>query len=470
MSESFERAWGAFVDKGPVDWQIYQQNEKGHALISMSGRWAPKESMGLAGGATGGMVQVRLVREATGFPVAENLDWQNTSTAMDGTWKCDVGPVPAGGLYRLETRFNPKGNKLGEWSLRGDTRHFLGVGDIWVIAGQSNASGYGRNSYHDESELGIHVLRQSGIWSLASHPLQDSTSTIFNGSRETHNAGHGPFLHFARRLKQEMNYPIGLIVASLGGSALELWNPEVGPLFKNMMTMISHAGGKFKGMVWYQGETDAKQNLAHDYLKRFLFSVKGWRDQFSQGAFPVLSVQLSRYYSVNSGNDDEAWSLVREAQRQAAYEVENLSVIPTLDLPLDDTIHLGSTANIILAERLVQCALGLAYHKLARHRAPEIESAKKENDQIVTLIFSNVFSRLESMQSLLTPFVIEDEMGRANILKTVYSNQNTVKLFVEKTLGRKVSVSGGVGENPPTLPIDVERQMPILAFYKYPVL
>lgn len=461
---SGEKPWGALLGKAPVDWQVLQQDPDGFARLPLSGRWLPKDSMGLLG-AGGGEVQIRLVREETGMPVDADCNWQGAETLADGSWRGELVRVPAGGPYRLETRFNPKGNKLGEWSLRGDMRHFLGVGDLWLVAGQSNASGYGRSAYQDPPEIGLQMLRQSGEWSLASHPLHDSTDTVFPASRETYNTGHSPFLHFARRLKQELGYPIALLPAALGGSPLEAWHPESGPLFKNLMAMAAQAGGMVKGMVWYQGETDTETGKAEDYLERFLAAVAGWRMALGQPGLPILTVQLARYRSANPGGEDREWSRVREAQRQAAHEVPGLTVIPALDLALDDTIHLATAGNFTLGERLARCALGSVYGRKLDFRAPEPESILMESERVVAIRFSHVLSRLDNHDPMAKPFRVEDGAGVVPIEKTVHFHRDSVKVFLARPVQGTARISCGYGENPDALPVDVERQMPVLAFH-----
>jgi len=56
-------------------------------------------------------------------------------------------------------------------STRGDMIHNIGVGDVFVVAGQSNAAGRAKNPVEDAPELGVHLLRDSGVWDLATHPL-----------------------------------------------------------------------------------------------------------------------------------------------------------------------------------------------------------------------------------------------------------------------------------------------------------
>jgi hypothetical protein len=467
-NEPPEPPWGAFLDGGAEDWRIWQQDAAGKARIELSGRWAPKASMGLLGSA-GGSVEARLVRVESGAPLAGAPGWHPMETFPDGVWHGALESAPAGGLYRLETRFNPKGNKLGEWALRGDMRHFLGVGDVWLIAGQSNASGYGRKPYREAPTLGVHVFRSKGAWELAAHPLHDATGTDFPASRETYNNGHSPFLRFATDLQSRLGYPIGLVPGALGGSPLEAWHPERGPLFRNLAAMARAAGGKVKGMLWYQGETDAAPGTAGDYLERFLAAAEGWRRELGQPDLPILTVQIGRYRSERPGEEDREWAEVREAQRQAAHRDGRIAVVPALDLPLDDTIHLGSEGNATLGARLADCALGFVYGQASSWRAPDLAEAVPDGPESVRLRFAHVASRLDSLVPGARPFRVADAEGVIPVEKTVYFHRDSVRLQLNRPIGKNAVISCGYGEDPDALPLDVERQMPVLAFHGVPI-
>jgi hypothetical protein len=461
--------------------------------MEIAGRWVAKEGFGVHL-AAGGQVQVRLVSQETGAPREERFDWQPAETRDDGTWSAILDGIPAGGPYRLETRFSPKGNKLGEWSMRGDMRHFLAVGDLWIVAGQSNAVGYGRAPAADGPEIGLHVLRQNGHWALAAHPLHDATGTIFPANRENYNAGHSPFLHFARVLRRETGIPIGLIPAALGGSPLEAWHPGRGPLFRNLLAMVRHAGGRVRGMAWCQGESDSEPGMAETYLERFLEAVDGWRRALDRPDLPILTVQLGRYHGRDripgreepddpagassapgtaaavpvsrrppAGKEDAEWSMVREAQRTAARLRKNLTVIPALDLPLDDTIHFGTAGNLVLADRLARCALGAAYGRPVEHRAPDILEAAMRGDQVLELRFGPVTGRLDTYRPVSDPFRVEDDDGVAPVERTVFYHRDTVRLYLSRPCRGRVRVSCGYGEDPDVLPVDTGRLMPILA-------
>lgn len=473
------RPWGAFLSEpsgetrasrvtGPFDWQLIQRDSRGMGRLALGGTWAAKSDMGLLG-ATGGDVQARLVSEETGAPIHDGFTWRSSESATDGLWSATLDDIPAGGPYRLETRFSPKGNKLGEWSLRGDMRHFLGVGDIWIVAGQSNAVGYGRAPVGDGPEIGLHVFRQDGRWAMASHPLHDGTGSAFLPSLETYNAGHSPFLHFARQLKRELGIPIGLIPGALGGSSLDAWHPESGPLFKNLLAMVAAAGGAVKGMVWIQGETDGKSRRAEDYLERFLFSVDGWRRALCRPDLPILTAQTGRYRSRNAGQEDREWSLIREAQRSAAHLRPGLAVVPALDMPLDDTIHFSSSGNLLLAERLARCALGAVYGRPLEWRAPEPVEAVLQGDRILEIRFAPVSGRLENHSPLALPWRVEDAAGVIPVEQAVHYRRDTVRITLARPVSGSATVSGGYGEDPDALPVDVERQLPVLSFHGFPI-
>ena len=447
---------GALIDQGPSDWQILQQDASGHGTIALKGRWVHTDS---------GRVEVRLVREDTGIAVR---DWQPAQTAPEGTWTAQLTQIPAGGLYRLETRLNPKGNTAGEWSVRGDTRHFLGVGDLWIIAGQSNSAGYGRGPYHDPSELGVHLFRNSETWALATHPMNDSTDTKHPVNREGGNPAHSPYLHFGRVLLRELGHPIGLVQTSLGGSPLSAWNPAQGQavLYENMVQCAKKVGGKVRGVLWYQGESDTGTEAdATSYAQRFSQAVAAWRTALGDPQLPVLTVQLNRVYQVADEGSHRRWTQVREAQRQVARTDKCVAVVPTFDLSLTDLIHTSPAGNMLIGERLARAALGLVHAKPVEYRAPDLQTATRVDDQTIELHFSPVTSRLDSIDLTSQGFRVEDEAGEVPVSQVIYPQDARAQLKLGRPLQGKAQVHGGWGYNPATVPMDMERVLPILGFY-----
>jgi hypothetical protein len=386
----------------------------------------------------------------------------------DRTWSDTLIDIPAGGLYRLETRFNFAGNITGEWSTRGDMRHFLGVGDLWVIAGQSNSAGYGRGPMYDPPELGVHLFRNSEQWALATHPLNESTDTRHAVNRENANSGHSPYLHFARLLKQELHHPIGLIQVALGGSALAPWNPaetKSAVLFHNMVHCVQSAGGAVKGIVWYQGETDADTDICDTYAHRFDQAVCAWREALGEPDLPVIVVQLNRVRQPATPDADRRWTILRDAQRLAPGLTRHVGVVPTLDLPLSDGIHNSPAGNMLLAERLARAALGMVYGKPVDYRAPEAKSAiGQEGGKQIELRFANVKSRMDSIDPTANSFRVEDENGVVPVKQTLYPGDATVRLVLSRPLVGIAVVHGAYGIDPSIAPLDMERFIPMLGF------
>jgi hypothetical protein len=452
---------GAIIESGPDEWQIAQQDEHGLGRFALRGRWA---------GDTPGKVELRLVYEDTGVPVNTALDWHQAATRDDHTWSAVLDSVPAGGLYRLETRFNPEGNIAGEWSTRGDMRHFLGVGDLWVIAGQSNSAGYGRGPVHDPPELGVHLFRNSEQWALATNPMNESTDTQHVVNREAANSGHSPYLHFGRLLKQQLGYPIGLVQTALGGSALAAWNPtesKSAVLFNNMVHSVERAGGCVKGVLWYQGETDANEKDGTTYAERFINAVGAWREALHNPGMPVLTVQLNRVFQTPTDEAQRGWSLVREAQRQVPARLEGVSVVPAIDLPLSDGIHISPAGNLLLADRLARAALGMVYGRLVDYRAPNIQSARLADDRTIELAFTSVTSRMDNIDPTANSFLVEDKAGAVPVDKVVYPGDTTIRLSMGRAVSGAGCVHGGFGINPATLPVDMERLIPMLCFHAF---
>jgi sialate O-acetylesterase len=452
--------------RAPQDWQLLSANAQGVTTMPLAGTWRRPASAGLLG-RNGCQVEVRLCHVDTGLPVAAHLQWALADTRTDGTWDHILLDIPAGGPYRLETRLNPKGNKTREWAWRGDQRHWLAVGDAYVIAGQSNASGYGAPPYADAPEIGVHLFGQDSAWKLASHPLHDGTRSRYLPALQPYVPGHSPYLRFAKRLRAATGRPIALIPAALGGSFLSEWQAE-GALYANMLAMVGDAGVTPRGVLFAQGESDAKGDSSLDYGDRFAASIALWRHGLSRFGcppdLPVIAAQLGRYYSKNPGEDDPAWSAVREAQRKVAMRMDKVGLLPTLDAPLCDSIHLSAAGNLMLGDRYADAALGLVYEKTGEWRAPNIRSARLTDVRRVELEFDNVADRIDTQDPAAKPFKAYDAAGEVGVDRIVYPMDHRIELNLARLPEGILRVSAGYGENPPPLPCDVERRLPILAF------
>jgi sialate O-acetylesterase len=146
------------------------------------------------------------------------------------------------------------------------------------------------------------------------------------------------------------------------------WDPALkakGPysLYGSMFQAIDQVGGpqKIKGLVWYQGESEAMCGLQDQYEELFLNFIDAVRRDLGRPDLPILYVQLGRVCL--GGLNAPAWNKVREAQRRIAAQRPNVYFVPALDLELDDLIHLSTQAQQRLGARLAETALTHVYQQ-----------------------------------------------------------------------------------------------------------
>ncbi|BBH22125.1 hypothetical protein Back11_34700 [Paenibacillus baekrokdamisoli] len=458
---------GVIIGQGPQPWAIIQQ-ENGFGSLALSGVWDVMTERVLSHA----QVFARIVNEADGRIV---VAWQPCMMQEGQTWKITMDGIPAGGLYRLETCLQIDNNPALEWADRGDMIHHIGVGDLWVIAGQSNAAGYGKGPIQDPPQLGIHLLRNNGSWDLASHPFNESTASIHYENREGANPGHSPFLAFGKMVQQETGSPIGLLQTALGGSPLKAWNPdEDGYLYRNMMQIIASAGGKVRGILWYQGCSDCNPEESSSYLVRFEKMVQHIRHDLNAVDLPILTVQLNRFTDPASIESNQSWGKVREAQRQAALIIPEVYTVPALDCPLSDGIHNSPAGNMIIGERLAKIALAHIYtNALVSADAPNLSSVVWLHEDIlpsICLQFANVSGYLIAIGPKDQVFSVEDANGEIEITQWEITGRNEITLRLSRSPEGDTFVHGAYEMNPSShLPLDTGTYMPMLAFYKQKV-
>ena len=150
-------------------------------------------------------------------------------------------------------------------------------------------------------------------------------------------------------------------------------------------------------------------------------------------------------------------------------KIPGIAVVPALDLPLSDQIHNSPAGNMLLGERLAQAALGLVYGQTLAWKAPDLVTARRRGDR-VELEFAAVESRMDNIDSEANSFRIEDAAGEVPIAAVVYPQDHRVELVLQRSLQGAARVHGGYGMAPATVPADMERFLPMLAFWGVEIL
>lgn len=467
---------GVHIISGARDWQIFSRGHDDTALVPLRGvarpaRISPEPPFTFAPtpDATGLAVAARVVSEVDGGAV---VPWVRTECAPDGSWAIDVR-IPAGGTYRIETRLDQIGGD-GYTLTRGDHVRHLGVGDVYLVIGQSNAAGRARDQVEDGPQVGVHQFRSDGDWGLAAHPLNDPTGAVHLGHFENHNTGHSPMLHLAKRLQAASGVPVGLVVAAFGGAPLRWWADADGlaPLGENAAAMLEAAGARPRAAIWYQGEADCFELVADDYADRFGAFVELFRARVGVADLPFFTVQLARCTMAvdDPAAQDRSWGMLREQQRRAAHEIPGVHVVPAGDLPLYDFIHLSSAANLVVGERLADAIDAELFGGARAWRAPEPTHIERAGETSVALTFSPILNWINDfgLPAARCPFDVEDADGLLTV--TAWRvDDDRITLDLDRAPGDDAVVHGMWRmDHGGIIPADCTR-LPFLSFYAVPV-
>ncbi len=218
--------------------------------------------------------------------------------------------------------------------------------------------------------------------------------------RVTNQAGKGGFVpdkpYFIEANGEEVDlkgywqYKVGEVFRLVSGSeAAGGLNEQNQPTALYNAMVAPATDYTLKGILWYQGESNAGNPTAYKKLLPALIS--DWRNKWQQGSIPFLYVQLPNFMEVNYLPSESNWALMREAALQT-LAVPNTAMAVTIDLGEWNDIHPDNKKDV--GERLALAAQQLIYgDKKVVPSGPLYQAATVDGDKIV-LRFTNVGSGL----------------------------------------------------------------------------
>ncbi len=270
----------------PLDYQVVQRFSADKGRIPISGVLGALGALGERREGEGAL-EVR-VNE-----YGKQATWQKLSVEpRDGAFQTGL-EAPAGGWYRLEFRVVVEGKAVAETSVE-----HVGVGEVFVVAGQSNSANYGAEK---TATLTGRVSAFDGkTWRISQDPQPGA-----GGNGGSFMPGLGDTLADA------FHVPVGFVACGAGGTSVRAWLPKgvrspvlptgatsslksgeyesPGTLYGRLTALMKTLGPQgFRAVLWHQGESDANQKdptrtlpgeLYQEYLQQIIRDSRtaaGW--------------------------------------------------------------------------------------------------------------------------------------------------------------------------------------------------
>jgi hypothetical protein len=304
----------------PLDYQVFQRITRDRGFIVVRGHLAPPADK----------LEARILDTRDTQPVHSLPRKWHKLAVNKSTSDFDAAiPTPAGGFYAVELRAINGHNTIALLNVP-----HVGVGDVFLISGQSNSTNYGEVSQTGQTRM---VTTFDGAsWRLADDP---QPGTQDNSKKGSFAPAFGDAM-FAR-----YHVPIAIASVGHGSTSVRQWlpagdnvevmptmtryvtrNPDgsltsTGTLFNGMLNRIRQleasappSGHGLRAILWHQGESDSHQPPQHEItaatyhrmLERIISSTR------SEAGWPIPWFVAQATYHVPT---DTATPAIRDAQQ-----------------------------------------------------------------------------------------------------------------------------------------------------------
>jgi sialate O-acetylesterase len=133
-----------------------------------------------------------------------------------------------------------------------------------------------------------------------------------------------------------------------------------------------------KGVLWYQGETNAGQPEAYADLLPAL--IRDWRQKFSDVDLPFIYAQLPNFMDVSYLPTESNWAMLRESQMKA-LKLPNTAMTVNIDLGEWNDIHPDDKKDV--GDRMALAAEKIAYGEDVVYSGPIYRDQEIRGNEII---------------------------------------------------------------------------------------
>lgn len=427
------------VVRTPRAWQVCQRDARGRADIVVRGRCVD----------LGGRVRVSW----GGYRTTARCDRTGRFTAV-------LEDVP-GGQATLHVRSARSPRVVC-------SRRDVGVGDIYVIAGQSNASGRSVDLFsYSSQKLRAAMFGNDYRWQELHDPVDSPAGQVDTVSLDRI-AGGSVWPDVATDLLAGEGVPVAFVPCARSSTPITFWRPDLparrpaGTLYTSMARRIAAVGGRVRAVLWWQGERDARfltPGPRYEAALRTLASTL-WRDFRT----PLVVAQIGDY---GIAYTDAGVDVVRLAQEKAWREPHILQGPVLYDIDLHGQVHFVEPDDVsAAAHRWAAAILRSVLHHDAG-RTPRLSLAVREGDEVVLTADSPLAPGAD-----LGGFVVRDA-GRQVVIASASCDGDTIRLLLGEPAEGSLDVSLGEGRSAAgaAVPTDTSAwRLPMLPFVERPVV
>ena len=379
--------------------------------------------------------------------------------AARGGFTAKLSGIPTGGPYTVTLSVGTRQVVVQQ----------VFVGDLWLMAGQSNMEGVGNLVDAPKPHPMVRNFGMDHRWELARDPLHHlpgSPDAVHNGgaqqpladrekAKRERTKGTGVGVYFGKLMHEHTGVPQGLIATAHGGTSMEQWDPtkqDLGgaSLYGSMLSSLRDVAQPVAGVLWYQGCSDTHPAAVSQFSARMQQLVAAVRNDLGQPKVPWIVVQIGRVVGQNGG--EREWNAIQELQRLLPKVIPHLDTVPAVDLELDDLIHVSGAAYAPLALRMALVADRLVLGQ--REAKPAIQPvAVKQLERYaygpaLEVTFANVVGGLHADGLPLGFALVDlDQKPVDLIYKTVLDGERAILHLVNDDR-QDLRVMYGAGKNP----------------------
>ena len=240
-------------------------------------------------------------------------------------------------------------------------------------------------------------------------------------------AGHMYLTQSGKKINLEGTWAYSNDVVEPQLPKVEYLNWKPGFMFNAMIAPLTNYS--VKGVIWYQGESNAGR--PEEYRELFGTMITNWRTRWGQEEMPFLFVQLANFMERKEVQPESNWALLREAQTKT-LELPKTGMAAIIDIGEADDIHPRNKKDV--GERLWLQARKVAFGEEILASGPVFIEIKREGNQLI-LTFGEVGEGLKlSSGDSVAGFVLEDAEGQFEVAKGIISGLDQVTLTIPEGL------------------------------------